>query len=90
MSATSKPTTFLTIAGRWKQHVAASGIDKALPTKVQALAMLMFYAGFSAALDASIEVADFPEDEAVQLLAALSREVKHMESLASSVLGGGA
>ena len=56
---------FLTIAGRWRQHVEASGIDKALPRREQGLAMLMFYAGFSAALDAGLEVAEFPEDEAM-------------------------
>ena len=88
MSGPAEPN-FSTIAGRWRQHVAASGIDKALPRREQGLAMLMFYAGFAAALDAAIEVAEFPEDEAVQLLTALRREVIHMESLASSVLGGG-
>lgn len=79
---------FLTIAGRWRQHVASSGIDKALPKREQGLAMMMFYAGFSAALEAGIEVAEFPEDEAVQLLSALHTEVKQVEALATRALGG--
>lgn len=78
---------FLTIAGRWKQHVAASGMDKSLPQREQGLAMLMFYAGFSAALDASLEVAQFPEAEAVQLLQALTTEVQQIEAIAARVLG---
>lgn len=79
---------FLTIAGRWRQHVAASGLDKALPKREQSLAMMMFYAGFSAALDAGLEVADYPEDEAMQLLAALHTEVKQIEALATRVFNG--
>lgn len=79
---------FLTIAGRWKQHVAASGMCS-LPKREQSLAMLMFYAGFSAALDANLEVAEFPEAEAVQLLQALSTEVQQIEAIAARVLGGG-
>lgn len=79
---------FLTIAGRWKQHVEASGIDKALPRREQGLAMLMFYAGFSAALDAGLEVAEFPEDEAMQLLTAMHTEVKQIEAMATRILGG--
>ena len=81
--------TFLTIAGRWQQHVKASGIDKALPTREQGLAMLMFYAGFSASLDATMEVADFPEDQAMELLSALHAEVKQVEAMAARLLGGG-
>ena len=79
---------FRTIAGRWRQHVEASGIDKALPKREQGLAMLMFYAGFSAALDAGLEVAEFPEDEAMQLLPAMHTEVKQIEALAARILGG--
>lgn len=79
---------FLTIAGRWKQHVAASGMGS-LPKREQGLAMLMFYAGFSAALDANLEVAEFPEAEAVQLLQALSTEAQQIEAIAARVLGGG-
>lgn len=80
---------FLTIAGRWKQHLTASGMDKALPTREQGLAMLMFYAGFSAALDASMEAAGFPEAEAMHLLNAMHTEVKQVEALAARILGGG-
>ena len=80
--------SFRTIAGRWRDHVAASGIDKSMPRREQALAMLMFYAGFAAALDAGLEVAEFPEREAMQLLTAMHTEVKQIEALATRVLGG--
>lgn len=80
---------FCTIAGRWRQHVAASGIDKALSKREQGLAMLMFYAGFSAALDAGLEVAEFSEDEAMQLLTAMHTEVQQVEAMAARVLAGG-
>lgn len=51
--------------------------------------MLMFYAGFSAALDAGLEVAEFPEDEAMQLLSAMHTEVKQVEAMATRVLSAG-
>ncbi len=74
---------FLTIAGRWKQHVAASGIDKSLPQRELGLAMLMFYAGFSAALDATLEASDFPEEDAMHLLQAMHTEVEQVEAMAT-------
>lgn len=74
---------FQTIAGRWKQHVAASGIDKALTKHELGLAMLMFYAGFSAALDATWEVSDFQEDDAMRLLSAMHTEVEQLEAMAT-------
>lgn len=82
------PKTFPTIAGRWQMHVEASGIDKALSRRDQSLAMLMFYAGFSAALDANLEVAEFPEDEAMQLFRLMHDEVKLIETIAAKLLGG--
>lgn len=88
MSEVTPTAQFRTVAGRWKQHVEASGIDKSLPRKEQALAMLMFFAGFSASLDAAIEVASFPEDEAVRLLSALQMEVQQVEAMAARVLSG--
>ena len=51
--------------------------------------MLMFYAGFSAALDAGLEAAEFPEDEAMQLLSAMHTEVKQVEAMATRVLSAG-
>lgn len=86
----SSSAQFLTVAGRWKQHVQESGIDKALPRREQGLAMLMFYAGFSAALEAALEVAAFEEAEGVQLLQALRTEVQQVEAMAARLLGGGA
>ena len=78
----------LTIAGRWRQCLQASGMDKTMPRREQSLAMLTFYAGFSAALEASLEISDLPEAEAVQILQALHVEVKQVEGLASRILGG--
>ena len=79
---------FLSIAGRWQEHVKASGIDKTLPKKELGLAMLMFYAGFSAALDATAEAADFPEAEAMQLLILLHTEVQQMAGVAERLTSG--
>jgi hypothetical protein len=78
----------LTIAGRWKQHVQASGIDRTLPRREQALAMLMFYAGFAASLEAGLELAELPEEEAAQLLQLLHTEVKQVEAMASHLVSG--
>lgn len=80
--------TFLSIAGRWQQHVKASGIDRTLPKKELGLAMLMFYAGFSAALDATIETADYPEDEAIRLLNLLHTEVQQIAGVAERLTSG--
>lgn len=80
--------TFLSIAGRWRQHVAASGMDKRLSKRDQALAMMMFYAGFSASLDASMELAEYPEEQAMQLMEALSTEVQQLEAMATQQLTG--
>ena len=83
------PKEFLTIAGRWREHVRISGLDKALPPRELSLAMLMFYAGFSACLDAGLEIAEFPDDQAMKLFEALHKEVKQVEAMASGTLGGG-
>ena len=50
--------------------------------------MMMFYAGFGAALDASLEVADFDELEAVHLLHALRIEIEQVAAIATRSLGG--
>lgn len=74
---------FQTIAGRWKQHVAASGIDKSLSKRELGMAMLMFFAGFSAALDATLEASDYPEETAMQFLQAMHTEVEQVEAMAT-------
>lgn len=81
---------FLTIAGRWRQHVAVSGIDKKLPLREQSLAMMMFYAGFAAALEAQLEIADCDEAEAIRLLSAMHTESQQVCALAERALSGGA
>ena len=72
----------LTIAGRWRQAQQASGLDKALSRRDQSLAMLMFYAGFSAALEANLEIAELTEKDGVHVLQALMLEVKQVEGMA--------
>jgi hypothetical protein len=79
---------FLTIAGRWKQCVASAGLDKVLTRREQALAMMTFYAGFSASLEAGAELADLAEADAVHLLQALHIEVKQMEAMATHISSG--
>ena len=80
---------FLSIAGRWREHVRISGLDKALPSRELSLAMMMFYAGFSASLDAGVEIAEFPDDEALGLLSALHHEVKQVQAVVDRVGAGG-
>jgi hypothetical protein len=80
---------FLSVAGRWKQHVALTRIDNILPPREFALATLMFYAGFATALEASIELADLSEDEAVRLLQALHVEIAQLTAIAQRTLMGG-
>lgn len=82
------PDKFLTIAGRWKQCSAAAGLDKVLERREQALAMAMFFAGFSASLEAGIEIAAYPQEEAMQLLQLLHVEVKQVEAMLAHYTSG--
>ena len=66
---------FLTMAGRWAHNVKVSGLDQ-LPRAEQARALLMFVAGFSAALEATTELAAFEEADALRMLESLHAEVK--------------
>lgn len=79
---------FRTIAGRWREHAKAAGLEQ-LPRAEQAKAMLMFYAGFGAALDASIELADFHEIEAMHMLSSLHKEVKLVATAAEAAFSTG-
>lgn len=83
----SNAKQFRTIAGRWKMHAEVSKLDR-LTERDQTLAMLMFFAGFSAALDATMEVADFPEGDAMQLLSHLHGEVEQIEAMATRFMSG--
>ncbi len=87
MSHDAKQKQFMTIAGRWRQHVAASGLDKSLSRRDQSLAMLMFYAGFSASLEAALELADLDidDDTGAKLLEALRREADHVAAAAAAM-----
>jgi hypothetical protein len=78
---------FKTIAGRWREHVDAAKLDR-LPRDEQARAMLMFYAGFAASLQAGMEIADYPEEEAMRYLSALHAEARQVEALAERLVTG--
>lgn len=86
--AGTETAQFRTISGRWKQHVAATGIDHSLSRRQQSLAMLMFYAGFSAGLDAVIEMSEFPENEAMHLMQSLQGEITQVEAIANQMVTG--
>lgn len=77
---------FLSITGRWKQHVEQSGMDKTMSERDQSLGMLMFYAGFSASLEASVEIAEYPEDQAMRLLSLMHKEMEHISEVITSQL----
>lgn len=85
----SGPNQILTIAGRWKQHSQASGLEQKLPKRERTMAMLMFYAGFSAGLEAMNEIAALDEKDAVQLLQALHIEVLQLEAMATRQFAAG-
>ncbi|MGL4526737.1 MAG: hypothetical protein ACRCUC_07150 [Aestuariivirga sp.] len=83
----SGPTQFLTVAGRWANHRAI--LERAGMQREQlTFAMMCFYAGFAAALEAGLEIADEPEDSALVLLGALHDEVKSFEAMASKLAAG--
>lgn len=75
---------FLTISGRWKQHAQAAGLDQR-PREEQAKAMLLFFAGFSAALDATMEIAELDELEAMRMLSCMHEEVKLVAGAAAAM-----
>lgn len=85
----TSPKPFLTIAERWREHARISNMDKALTKRDLTLAMVMFHAGFSASLDAGLEIADFDDDRAFQLLQGLHAEVKAFEGKVGQVLAEG-
>jgi hypothetical protein len=79
---------FLTIKGRWARCVAASGLDKILSRREQALAMMCFYSGFSACIEANVEMAELPDDQVAQLIAALQLKVHQVEAMATQIFSG--
>lgn len=71
--------------GRWRQSAAV--LAGALGPREQALAQAMYYAGFAAALEAMNEIADRPEDEAMQLLSGLHAEMAKIKAAAELAVG---
>lgn len=82
------PARFLTIAGRWKQHVELTGLDKVVDKATLQRLMLMFYAGFTACQEAQMEIAAYPENDAMQLMSALMTEGQQVAALAERVVAG--
>ncbi|HYE39910.1 MAG TPA: hypothetical protein VEB23_08260 [Ramlibacter sp.] len=79
---------FLTIAGRWRQHVELTGLDKVVDKETLQRLMLMFYAGFTACQEAQMEIAAYPENEAMQLMSALMSEGQQVSAMAERVVTG--
>ena len=72
---------FRTIAGRWKDHVQAAGLEE-----LQTRDMLLFYAGFAAALDATMELAEHDDLRAMRILSSLHSEAKAIAATAAAVI----
>lgn len=88
MTTTTRPADaqpFLTIAGRWRRCSEASKLGEKLDQSQQTFAMMMFMAGFSAALEATTELADFDEAQAMKILRALHQEAKSFSDVATLV-----
>ena len=69
--------------------MARSGLDKVADSQTQGLAMMTFYAGFAACLEATLELGDRPDDEAQRLLAALHHEMAMVRGVAERAMSGG-
>lgn len=80
---------FLSVKGRWARCMARSGLDKVADSQTQGLAMMTFYAGFAACLEATLELGDRPDDEAQRLLAALHHEMAMVRGVAERAMSGG-
>lgn len=80
--------TFRSVAQRWADCCKRSGMD-AIPKPEKARGMLLFYAGFYAALEANMELADLSDEQAMRVLTAMHAEMRQFEALVTqAVLGG--
>lgn len=80
--------TFRSIAQRWVDCCEQGGMN-AIPKPEKARGMLLFYAGFSAALEANMELANLSEEQAMQVLTMMHAEMRQFEAMATqAVLGG--
>ena len=77
-----------TVAQRWVEASAASGVA-ALPAAQRAPYMLMFYSGFTACVQATMELAELPEAEAMAKLQHMHAEINGVHSLAEQAIFGG-
>ena len=78
-----------TAATRWKLAAAAAGVD-AMPPHSQLAALLMYFSGFQAALEASAEIASLPRRQAAAALEELQAEVATFNQIAAAALASGA
>lgn len=77
-----------TVAQRWVEASVASGVA-ALPAAQRAAFMLTFYGGFIACVQATMELAELPEAEAMARLQAMHAEISEVHSLAEQAIYGG-
>ena len=78
---------FLTIAGRYRQSAQAAEFAK-LPERERTLALIVFYAGFAAALEATKELAEFDEDEALEIICAMAEEAQQFAAVVTRASEG--
>lgn len=77
---------FRTVAGRWKHASEVSGLASKLPKAELTLAMMMFYAGFQASMEAFMEIADnYSEEDGAGIMQLLHEELEKFTQLASMV-----
>lgn len=77
-------TQFRTIAGRWEQlHEPKMA---SLTAQQRLASRLSYYAGFSDALDAMCELANFPDRDMGILLTAMRTEIANVASVAAMQL----
>lgn len=78
----------LSIRGRLDRCIAASKLDQAVDAKTLQLAKGMFYAGFAAALEANMEIAELDEASAMRCFAALELETQTVAAMLQQALAG--
>lgn len=77
-----------TIAQRWVASSQAMNLaDK--PGPIRAALMLAFYAGYSACIDATLDLADMTEEQAMVALQAQRTELLSVEAAAHQAIHGG-
>lgn len=76
-----------TIAQRWVASSQAMGLANK-PGPMRAALMLAFYAGYSACIDATLDLADMTEEQAMAALQAQRSELLSVEAAAHQAIHG--